>query len=581
MSSIEEANFHGAIEDFRRARRRAALQKILARLRGRSDELLAYEDVRQMLKAEETVPQGLQRIPLDAIVGSVGRQADFTRTFLPRRASNEERWARVKFAMDYAGGLPPIEVYQVGDAYFVLDGNHRVSVARQAGESHIDAYVTEVKTKVPLTPDDQPDELICKARYADFLERTRLDELRPGANLYLTVCGRFRDLEEEIEIYRYLLAAEKEGEVLLEEAAVHWYDKAYLPVVQTIRERGILRDFPGRTETDLYLWLVRWQEELEKELGWQVETGTAALEMAAKESPRPQRILARMSEKLREVVMPQGLEAGPEPGQWRQERVAARRMQGLFIDILVLIEETDQAWQALAQALRVAELEEGQLRGLHVAESREGLAPAQRQALEAEFERRCREADIEGQIAFEQGKTTRKISAERARWTDLVVVKLDYPPGVMAVDRLNSPVGRLIRRSARPLLVVPERASRLARPLLAYDGSPNAREALFVATYMAADWAVPLTVLTVSEAERADQATLAEAQAYLESYGLKAVYLNKTGPVAEMILQTAAEQDSDLIIMGGYGFSPMLEVVLGSAVDQVLRESERPVLICH
>ena len=91
-------------------------------------------------------------VPLDSIVGSVGRYEDFTRDFLPRRDSDKERWARVEFLANESTGLPPVELFQIGDAYFVNDGNHRVSVARQSGHTHIEAYVTDVHTRVPLSP---------------------------------------------------------------------------------------------------------------------------------------------------------------------------------------------------------------------------------------------------------------------------------------------------------------------------------------------------------------------------------------------------------------------------------------------
>ena len=147
-----------ARHDFRRARQRGALETILAQLRGRPDELLSYDDVQRRLNLEGAVDRGLQRIPLDAIVGSVGRYADFTRTFLPRREGMAERWTRIRTLIERGEELPPILVYQVGDAYFVLDGNHRVSVARSMDMEEIPAYVTEVPTRVPLTPDTDTDQ---------------------------------------------------------------------------------------------------------------------------------------------------------------------------------------------------------------------------------------------------------------------------------------------------------------------------------------------------------------------------------------------------------------------------------------
>src|SRR4051812_31950177 len=237
-----------AIIDFRRARQQASMEDIIATLTGRSSSLLSYDDVKHKLRAGVTGKRELKDIPLAAIVGSVGRYTDFTRQFLPRNSSAEDRWARVKAAMESPVGVPPIEVYQIGDVYFVLDGNHRVSVARQSGATHIQAYVTKVHTRVPLSPDDSPDDLILKAEYTDFLERTQLDETRPGADLGVTEPGQYRAIEQEIEAHRAALAAKQGHEMTFEAAAASWYDTIYLPIIAVIRSQGLLHDFPGRTE---------------------------------------------------------------------------------------------------------------------------------------------------------------------------------------------------------------------------------------------------------------------------------------------------------------------------------------------
>ena len=170
--------YNSAVEDFKRARRAAAMQQMMARLTGKSADLLAYDDVCRYVSASDEVKQGVREIPLDAIVGSVGRYQDFTRTFWPKNDSDEERWVSVKTAVNDMAGMPPIDVYKVGDVYFVIDGNHRVSIARQLGTDSITARVTEVNLRVPLSLDDDPDEIICKARYAEFLDQTNLDILR-------------------------------------------------------------------------------------------------------------------------------------------------------------------------------------------------------------------------------------------------------------------------------------------------------------------------------------------------------------------------------------------------------------------
>jgi nucleotide-binding universal stress UspA family protein len=476
--------------------------------------------------------------------------------------------------------LPPIQVYQIGDAYFVLDGNHRVSVARQLGAPCIQAYVTEVRTKVPLSPDTQPDDLILKAEYAEFLGHTRLDEFRPGADLSVTAPGQYQVLEEHIEVHRYFMGLEQEREIPYGEAVGHWYDEVYEPVVQVIRERGILRDFPGRTETDLYLWVSEHRAELEQKLGWEVDTEAAAADLAARFSPRPQRVVARVSEKLLDAVTPDELQAGPPPGAWRKEYLAARRDDRMFADILVAVNGEETGWFALAQALEVARREGAQLHGLHVVPSETQRNSEGAQAVQAEFNRRCEAADIPGELVLEVGKVPRKIS-ERARWNDLVVLSLSYPPAPQPIARLGSGLSTLLRRCPRPVLAVPESPSRLDRALLAYDGSPKSDEALFVATYLSGRWDIPLVVVTVIETGRTTSDTLARAQEYLKTHGVHAVFVKESGPVAEAILKTADEHQGGLIIMGGYGLGPVLEVVVGSAVDQVLRASRRPMLICR
>jgi hypothetical protein len=171
---MSSENFPGratVAEDFRLARRRAALGSIIARLTGKPAELLSYEDVRRQLRGREKATPKLKDIPVDAIVGSAGRYKEFTRDFLPGKTVNADRWIRVKLAMVGSRGVPPIEVYRIGDVYFVLDGNHRVSVAREMGLTHLEAYVTEVQTRLSLSPDVRPDDLIVQAEYLDFLDR--------------------------------------------------------------------------------------------------------------------------------------------------------------------------------------------------------------------------------------------------------------------------------------------------------------------------------------------------------------------------------------------------------------------------
>jgi nucleotide-binding universal stress UspA family protein len=119
------------------------------------------------------------------------------------------------------------------------------------------------------------------------------------------------------------------------------------------------------------------------------------------------------------------------------------------------------------------------------------------------------------------------------------------------------------------------------RALLAYDGSPKAKEALYIAAYLAGRWETTLVVLAVDDEGENANKILQQAASYLEGYGLTAMLIHKTGEVADAILHTADDEIADLVIMGGYGMNPVKEVALGSAVDQVMREGEIPILICR
>ena len=139
---IETATADSRLQYYR-MQRQAQRQDLIARLRGKSNDLLPYEAIAHLLKSFEHKQLTEQRfIPLDKIVGSVGRYREFTREFLPREGISFDRWAGINAAMTGASGVPPIEVYQLGDVYFVADGNHRVSVARANGLKEIAAYVT-------------------------------------------------------------------------------------------------------------------------------------------------------------------------------------------------------------------------------------------------------------------------------------------------------------------------------------------------------------------------------------------------------------------------------------------------------
>ena len=251
-----------AREDFDSARYRAFRRAVRAALTRRPRRLISLDRVLEAAGWEGQADRGIQEIPLDRVVGSAGpaKARDFDPAFLPVSRRLRDRWARVYTAMVEGGEVPPIDVYQVGENYYVIDGHHRVSVARSLGRDSIAARVTEIRTRAPLGPGVDASELLRAAEYASFLETTQLDRLRPDARLEFSRLGRYDEILKHILGHRYFLGLEGR-EVTLVEAAASWYDTVYLPIAELIREHRVLEQLPGWTEADLYVEITRrWLE---------------------------------------------------------------------------------------------------------------------------------------------------------------------------------------------------------------------------------------------------------------------------------------------------------------------------------
>lgn len=705
-------------EDFQRAIRKGFWRKINAWLTGKNNDLLPYDEVRQIFPLKGQRYLGLQTIPVENIIGSVGRYRDFDRAFTPIHTRTARRWMSIDLAQYQDIRLPPIEVYKIGEVYFVKDGNHRVSVARERGQDFIDAYVIEIDIPITLTPDTHLDELEQKRAYAEFLEQTGLHTLRPDANLELTLTGEYPRLLEHIRAHQWFLGRQQNRVIYYETAVTSWYDNVYLPLVKTIqaqnlpeafpnatltdlyllvseyswflkqayqedqtlqtaaqrfaqkyaawparklattlqnaawldhlilqqerahflevtslattlpgvsleltlpgkyekllehisvhrwymgenqnrpipfpeavqswyhnvylplveiiRAQNALAYFPGRTETDLYLWILDHRSRLEEELGWEITSETATTDLLEQQT-------RRVGEELADALLPDPLETGPEPGRWRRERLESGSSGGqplnrlTFTDILIPLGATDGDWRALDQAFLLARNPHIHLHGLHVVPTEADTQAPSAQALLAEFTQRCQHANVNGKLAITPGQIARTI-ADRARFVDLIVLPLNHPPPTQGLGRLVSGFRAIVRRAGRPVLAVTGLVSPLNKILLAYNGTPRADEGLYLAARLVSEWQADLKVLTVQENGR----SLDRAREYLEQHELSAAYLRATGPVDEAILRTAETYSSNLIIMGGYGSNPVMEVMLGSTVEKVLAHSKYPVLI--
>ncbi len=264
--------------DFAHARFKAFLNRVRNVLVGQPRTLLSYDEIKEKLRIGGPIYRGIKTVPVDKIVGSLNRYHQFDRAFLPLDAQIADRWQNVDRAFYQEVNLPPVVLYKVGDVYFVVDGHHRVSVAREQGQLFIEAEVRECSTKVNITPDLKTEDLEILGEKVDFLERTELDRIRPKASIKLTIPDGFDRMLEHIAVHRYFMGLDMQRDIPEEEAVSHWYDTVYRPITRVIRRSGILKEFPGKTEGDLYLWVLDRQAYLNEKGKDLLPPGQAAKE---------------------------------------------------------------------------------------------------------------------------------------------------------------------------------------------------------------------------------------------------------------------------------------------------------------
>lgn len=568
--------YHQALNDFRRARSKAAMQRFWAGIQGKSLELLPYDKISSTLQAVNRTDLGLQTVKLKDIIGSVGRADDFTRDFLPLKDADIFRWAQVKTAMTSPAstGVPPVHLYKVGDAYFVLDGNHRVSIAKEMGLEEIEAYVTEVKTRVPISPTITPKELLLKAKYVEFLNETRLDQILPGVDFSLNFVENYPLLKEHIEVHRYYMGLEQKREVDYEEAVRDWYEKVYLPVVKAINNSGLREEFKNMTVTDLYLWVLDQQSMLQEALGMPIRTENAADYMAMQEGKEVKPPSSRGEQHFEETVF------SPQPSSAANELLLGKVQDDcLFRDILVAIGDYDQSWNALEEAILINRCSSGHIRGLHVIAPEDKVDAETHQQMETRFEQRLKAAGIEGKLLAVAGDITQMIM-EHSLLSDLLVMKLTYPPTGGLIDRLTSGIASILRNVKRPVLLVKEQVRPPEKMLIVYNGSSKSKEALFIGAYFSARWGAKLTLFTLDDGTPDLQTEMSYAKTYLRKLNLEFEYiLRHDEPFVDAILEAAISSNATMIVMGGYSGDSLLDRVFGSDIDVLLEKNALPLLI--
>ena len=278
-----------ATESFHKLRQKSLLSGLVGIiLPNEYNKLLSFYDIRALLgdkKQEKYL--GLRVVPIEQIIGSESRYQDFTRSFLPKAKHLQERWVNISTAAQKDIILPPIQLFKVGDAYFVRDGNHRVSVLRNSGVEMIDAEVTEIVSNIYVSADMTHREILYRVieyekrmifketRLANFIDTTHLVTTSPGSHSLIIqhIMGHKHFIEQkrkaeqpqssqlkQLSELNPVLAQLDETAMSFGEAAQSWYEDLFKPILKLIRQEGLLAQFPERTAADLYIWLIsHWQ----------------------------------------------------------------------------------------------------------------------------------------------------------------------------------------------------------------------------------------------------------------------------------------------------------------------------------
>ena len=274
-----------ASQDFNSARNRAILSRIKHFMKLDNDNLLSFNDVKEILKPRNEVYRGMQEVPINKIIGSEGRYRDFNKYFLPRKEFLRNRWESVDIANIKDIPLPAIRLYEIGGAYFVRDGNHRVSVARFQGAEDIDAEVVSLSTEIAISPSMTVDDLraaVIEYEKKDFYGKTAFGKLTGDMDLIFTQPGRYDEIYDHILVYKYYLNQNKTEELPFAEALVSWYKNVYCRVIKVIKDEKLCTNFPGRTQSDLYVWIVQHWDDLKKENGVHYSIAEAARDFSEK-----------------------------------------------------------------------------------------------------------------------------------------------------------------------------------------------------------------------------------------------------------------------------------------------------------
>lgn len=216
-----------------------------------ANEVKSFKHDQEIEAAYDSRVRGVRTIPLVQIVGSVGRYRDFDNRFRLKQKAPSERLQWVKKAMREGHPLPPVKLYQIKDAFYVLDGNHRIAAAKELGHDEILADIVE------FVPSENKLQNVLYRERAAFGDDTQLPR-----EIKLTEIGQYDLLMDQIREHRRHLEAGGQTDVTVESAARDWYDSIYRPLCAIIQRGRLIESFPERTIADLYLYISQHQWQI-------------------------------------------------------------------------------------------------------------------------------------------------------------------------------------------------------------------------------------------------------------------------------------------------------------------------------
>ncbi len=233
-------------------------------------QLISLNDIKELLHPDNEVYVGMKTVPVENIIGSEGRYNDFDNLFFPKHSHLKNRWLNIDKAYMKGVILPAVTLYEIGGVYFVRDGNHRVSVAKARGVEFIDAEVTSLRTEIRLTPGKSMETIIKQIiayEKRHFYAMTNYGDITGDWSLDFTTAGQYDVIYNHILTHKYYINQKQVEEISMTDAIMSWYNTVYMPVVNTVNQHKIMKKFKRRTVSDLYVWIVKYWDELKKALG--------------------------------------------------------------------------------------------------------------------------------------------------------------------------------------------------------------------------------------------------------------------------------------------------------------------------